>query len=155
MNAQIKAIPAAERCFKVLADGTQVPATDPRTDHVAVLDPALNLQFYVHSVGINGKAATGHKLKEQDAVGQIDALGGGWRLAELEEAESIIDRDRYAPALDPNLFPGIKPAWHLTAKPAAWAPARAAWWVFFYYGGVGSDYLDFGGWALAVRPAGQ
>ena len=40
---------------------------------------------------------------------------------------------------------------------AAWAPARAAWWVLFNLGGV--VYVDvlgnYGGWGLAVRSAGQ
>ena len=155
MNPQIKTAQASTQYFKVLADGTRVPDSDARTDHVAVLDTTRNLLIYVHSVGINGKAASGHKLKKLDMVGKIDALGGGWRLAELDEAESILDRDRYSPALDPNLFPGIKSAWHLTAKPAAWAPASAAWWVGMYGGGVDDGVLVGVGWALAVRSAGQ
>jgi hypothetical protein len=155
MNAESNAATASGQYIKVLSDGTQVPASDPRIDHVAVLDTTRNLLIYPHSVGIDGKPASGHALKEQNAVGQVDALGGGWRLATLEEAESIIDRDRYSPACDPNLFPGIKSDWHLTSKPAAWAPARAAWWVCLNDGDVGGIYPYSDGWALAVRPVGQ
>ncbi len=139
--------------FKVLADGTQVPASDPRTDHVAVLDTSRSLQVYVNSVGVNGKRAPFKKLTQ--ALPKLDVLGGGWRMASREEAESILDLSRFGPAVDPSLFPGIKPEGHFTSTPAAWAPARAAWWVAFDSGGVCSDNLDNDGWALAVRPAGQ
>ncbi|MCD7096905.1 DUF1566 domain-containing protein [Stenotrophomonas sp. MMGLT7] len=155
MNTQTKTAPTSEQYFKVLADGSQVPASDPRIDHVAVLDTVRNLLIHPHSIGINGKAASGYRLKEENVVAQVDALGGGWRFADDEEAASIIRRDRYAPAVDPNLFPGIKPDWHLTSTPAAWAPASAAWWVVFGSGVVCGFDLDLGGWALAVRPAGQ
>ena len=154
MNAQLQTTPAAEQYFKVLADGTRVSASDPCTDHVAVLDTTRNLLIHPHSIGINGKAARDVRdLKP--VVEQLDILGGGWRIADVDEAASIIRRDRYNPAVDQNLFPGIQPAWHVTSTPAAWAPARAAWWVYFYYGVVGVYVADFDGFALAVRPAGQ
>ena len=154
MNAQLQTTPAAEQYFKVLADGTRVSASDPRTDHVAVLDTRLNLEFLVNSIGINGKTARDVRdLKP--VVEQLDILGGGWRIADVDEAASIIRRDRYNPAVDQNLFPGIQPAWHVTSTPAAWAPARAAWWVGFYLGGVYGLGTDLDGFALAVRPAGQ
>ncbi len=147
-------------CIKILADGTQVPMTDPRTDHVAVLDTARNLLIHPHSIGVGGKRAPAEKLPA--AVAKLDVLGGGWRMASREEAESILDLSCFDPALDPNLFPGIKPDWHVTSTPAAWAPASAAWapasaawFVDFGYGYVSGINLDLEGWALAVRPAGQ
>jgi hypothetical protein len=139
--------------MKVLADGTRVPATDPRTDHVAVLDTTLQLLIYPHSVGVDGKRAKQAQLK--DAVAKLDVLGGGWRLAERHEAESIIDLTRHDPAVNPSLFPGIKSAGHITATAAAWAPARAAWWVGLSGGGVYGHLLNYDGLALAVRPVGQ
>ena len=154
MNAQLQTTPATEQYFKVLADGTRVPASDPRTDHVAVLDTTRNLLIHPHSIGINGKAARDVRdLKP--VVEQLDILGGGWRIADVDEAASIIRRDRYSPAVDQNLFPGIQPAWHVTSTPAAWAPARAAWWVGFDLGFVFDYFTDLDGFALAVRPAGQ
>ena len=144
---------ASTNYLKVLSDGSQVPASDPRTDHVAVLDTTRNLLIYPHSIGVNGKAAPLAKLLE--AVLKIDVLGGGWKQATREEAESILDLSRFDPAVDPNLFPGIKPRAHITATPAAWAPARAAWWVDFGLGGVYGGGSGGGGFALAVRPAGQ
>ncbi len=153
MNAQLKIAPATGQYFKVLADGTQVPMTDQRTDHVAVLDTTRNLLLYPQSIGVNGKRARQEKLKE--AVAGLDVLGGNWRMADVNEAASIIRRDRHDPAVDTNLFPGIKPGWHATSTPAAWAPASAAWFVYFYDGGVVDGNLGSEGWALAVRPAGQ
>lgn len=140
--------------LKVLSDGTRVPASDPRTDHVAVLDNTRNLLFLAHSVGINGERADdARNLKA--AVEQIDILGGGWRIASIDEAASIIRRDRHDPAVDPTLFPGIRTDWHVTSTPAAWAPARACWWVCFLYGSVYLGVVGGDGFALAVRPAGQ
>ncbi|WP_411832298.1 DUF1566 domain-containing protein [Pseudoxanthomonas mexicana] len=144
---------ATQQYFKVLADGTQVHASNPRTDHVAVLDTIRNLHIHPHSIGVKGKPAPAKKLPT--AVAKLDMLGGGWRMASREEAESILDLSRFNPAVDINLFPGIKPGWHATSTPAAWAPASAAWFVNFNYGGVFDDDLDLEGWALAVRPAGQ
>ncbi len=153
MNAQFQTTRASEQYFKILADGTQVPMTDPRTDHVAVLDTMLNLLFYPRSIGVNGRRARQEKLKEE--VAKLDVLGSDWRMADADEAASIIRRDRYNPAVDTNLFPDIKPGWHVTSTPAAWAPASAAWFVDFYGGSVSDCNLVNEGWALAVRPAGQ
>jgi len=38
---------------------------------------------------------------------------------------------------------------------AAWAPARACWWVNFNNGNVNNNDVDNNGFALAVRPAGK
>jgi hypothetical protein len=38
---------------------------------------------------------------------------------------------------------------------AAWAPARAAWWVNLNNGNVNDNNLNNDGWALAVRPVGK
>ncbi|MCD7096906.1 DUF1566 domain-containing protein [Stenotrophomonas sp. MMGLT7] len=141
------------RWIKVAADGGHLPADSTRTDHVAVLDTHRRKLIYPHSIGVDGKRAQAKELLK--SVTALDALGGGWQMAGREDAESILDLSRHNPAVDPNLFPGIKPEWHVTSTPAAWAPASAAWWVDFLYGGV-SDYdLGYDGWALAVRPAGQ
>jgi hypothetical protein len=154
MNAPLQTTVATEQYLKVLADGTRVASSDSRTDHVAVLDTTRNLLFCAHSIGIGGKRARDARdLKP--VVEALDLLGGGWRIADVDEAASIIRRDRHSPAVDLNLFPGIKPEWHITSTPAAWAPASRAWWVGFYYGGVCVDLVVSVGWALAVRPAGQ
>jgi len=154
MNAPLQPIVATEQYLKVLSDGTRVPSTDPRTDHVAVLDTTRNLLFLAHSIGINGeRAEDARELKA--VVEQLDILGGGWRIADVDEACSIIRRGRYNPAVDPNLFPGIRADWwHVTSTPAAWAPASRAWWVYFGFGDVHGFGVGFG-FALAVRPAGQ
>ena len=141
--------------LKVLADGSQVPASDPRTDHVAVLDTTRNLLIHPHSIGVNGEPAPLAKLLT--ALVHLDVLGGGWKLATREEAESILDLSRFNPAVDPNLFPGIKPRGHITATPAAWAPVSTAWWVNLFSGDVDVSVTDAvnDSFALAVRPAGQ
>jgi hypothetical protein len=152
-KAKDNAVSPDARYMKILADGTKVPATDPRTDHLAVLDTLLRLEFHVNSVGVNGKRASPAALKK--AVAKLDVLGGKWRIAVPAEGVSIVDYTRFNPAVDPNLFPGIKPELHYAGTPAAWAPASVAWWVDFSSGGAYDYLIDGDGWALAVRAAGQ
>jgi len=145
---------AFPKYLKVLSDGSRLPADDPRTDHVAVLDTTRSLLIHPHSITVDGESAPRDKLLA--AIAELDILGGGWQLATREEAESILDLSRHDPSVDPSLFPGIRTDdWHVTSTPAAWAPARACWWVDFSYGDVYFYDVDLNGFALAVRPAGQ
>lgn len=139
--------------LKVLVDGSHVPVTDRRTDHVAVLDVTRRLLIHPYSVDFNGQAAPLAQLLV--ALVRLDVLGGGWRLALRREAESILDLSRADPAVDANLFPGIKARAHITATPVAVQPARASWWVSYATGTVYCGVNDVGGFALAVRPFGR
>ncbi len=83
-------------------------------------------------------------------------LGGhtDWRLPTRQELLSIFDLSRHEPAIDTDAFPDFPSTWFWTSDLCAWSSA-SAWGVFFYYGSVGSLHRGSGGFALAVRRAGQ
>lgn len=59
----------------------------------------------------------------------------GWRLPNVKELASIVDRSRVSPAADPVAFPGTPPEWTWTSTPYAGEPQHA-WVVGFDYGVV-------------------
>jgi len=140
---------------KLFADGTSAAGTDPRTDHVAVIDHATGLMWAVKSIG----GSDGDPMSQPDcekACIELRLLGhDDWRLPTRAELVALVDDTRHEPAIDTALFPGVLPRWHWTSTAAAWSSA-SAWVVNFYCGGV-DDYLPRydGGFALAVRRAGQ
>ena len=146
---------------KVLADGIHVPADDPRTDHVAVIDHSTGLMWSVESLGSEDDADKGlnHEACTKRAAA-LRLLGhDDWRLPTRAELAALVDDTRREPAIDTSLFPRVKPRWHWTSTP--WidsdgkASASVAWYVSFRYGGVGSIPRFNLGFALAVRRAGQ
>ncbi|MBH1431043.1 DUF1566 domain-containing protein [Stenotrophomonas maltophilia] len=139
---------------KLFADGTSAAGTDPRTDHVAIIDHATGLMWAVKSIG----DSDGDPMSQADcekACGELRLLNhDDWRLPTRIELAALVDDTRHEPAIDTSLFPGVLPRWHWTSTPCAWSPA-SAWSVHFGYGGVGYHHrLDLG-FALAVRRAGQ
>ncbi|MHC1655462.1 DUF1566 domain-containing protein [Stenotrophomonas riyadhensis] len=139
---------------KLFADGTSAAGTDPRTDHVAIIDHATGLMWAVKSIG----DSDGDPMSQADcekACGELRLLGhDDWRLPTRSELAALIDDTRHEPAIDSSLFPGVLSRWHWTSTPCAWSSA-SAWYVYFDFGGV--DFLRRGGlgFALAVRRAGQ
>jgi hypothetical protein len=141
---------------KVLANGTRIPASDPRTDHVAVIDHAAGLMWSVDSLGDPDNPDDGiahdHCIER---CKQLRLLGfDDWRLPTRAELAALVDDTRHEPAIDTNLFPRVKPRWHWTSTAAAWSSA-SAWGVYFYYGGVYGSHRVYLGFALAVRRASQ
>lgn len=140
---------------KILGNGTQCAASDPRTDHVAVLLPAAGIM--VHPVSL--AAPDGSQLENHEACvaacQSLRTLGhDDWELASRGDWNHIIDITRCDPAVDTSLFPGIKPHWHWTSSPVAGRSA-SAWYVYASSGGVYSYPRDNSGFALAVRRVGQ
>lgn len=135
--------------IKILADGTEVPATDPRTDHVAVFLPEHGLTFTAASIV---PTAVPHADCEA-AAKALDLLGHtDWDLPTIEELSLLIDRTRHGPAINTDFFTDIQSDWYWSKTPAAWS-ASGAWFVYFGYGGVDFDNRDGNGFALAVRRA--
>ncbi|HFF6228289.1 TPA: DUF1566 domain-containing protein [Stenotrophomonas maltophilia] len=139
---------------KLFADGTSAAGSDPRTDHVAVIDHSTGLMWAVKSIGDSDGDPMSHANCEK-ACSWLRLLGhDDWRLPTRAELSALVDECRHEPAIDTALFPGVLPRWHWTSTAAAWSSA-SAWFVSFYYGLV--DYLprNCSGFALAVRRAGQ
>jgi hypothetical protein len=162
--AQAKLIAALRsRVVKVFADGSEAPANDPRTDHQAVWFPDRGVMIHPVSLGVTPD----EPLRNYDACAarcrDLRVLGyGDWQLALLEEWEAfVIDRRFESPAVDPTLYPGILPRWHLTSTDCAWSEkdtaglSASAWLVLASYGYVLSLRRNDDGFALAVRRAGQ
>jgi len=139
---------------KLFADGGSAAGSDPRTDHVAVIDHATGLMWAVKSIG----DSDGDPMSQADcekACSELRLLGhDDWRLPTRAELSALVDDTRHEPAIDTALFPGVLSRWHWTSTAAAWSSA-SAWGVGFGGGHVDGRHRGDGGVALAVRRAGQ
>jgi len=82
-------------------------------------------------VGSACKADEAEKYCESPAV--VATLGGsGWRLPTKIELDSILDETRYAPAIDPEVFPNTSGLGFWTSTPRV---AGGIWVVSFGDGG--------------------
>ncbi|MBH1702194.1 Lcl domain-containing protein [Stenotrophomonas maltophilia] len=139
---------------KLFANGDSADGSDPRTDHVAVIDHATGLMWAIKSIG----DSDGDPMSQADcekACSELRLLGyDDWGMPTRAELAALVDDTRHEPAIDTSLFPGVLPRWHWTSTPAAWSSA-SAWYVDFDFGGVNYDHRDSHGFALAVRRAGQ
>jgi len=92
-----------------------------------------------------------------DAVKQLD-VGGftNWRLPNDHELLSLVDRSRYRPAIDTEVFPNTENDWYWTNTLCAW-DSSCAWVVYFDNGYADYDHRSDGACVRAVRsgPAGQ
>jgi len=94
--------------------------------------------------------------KAIDACAALDFAGHkDWRLPTRAELLTLVDITRHEPAIDTAAFPDFpKSGWFWTSDLCAWSSA-SAWFVYFSYGCVYCSPRDYGGFALAVRRAGQ
>ena len=155
LAAPINALPTA-RFTKVLADGSEVAAADPRDTHLAVIDHHTGLMWSVESLGARSDSDDG--ISQENCAARCRELRllnhNDWRLPTRGELAGLVDDTRHEPAIDTNLFPRVKPRWHWTSTPCAWSSA-SAWGVDFNDGNVGDDHRYNDGFALAVRRVGQ
>jgi hypothetical protein len=135
--------------IKISATGEHLPADSK--DHVAVLLPKHGLMFTARVINKDEKAQSDLEAdcKNIDVAGFTD-----WRMPEIDELQLIVDRTRYNPALDPELFLDVPLDWLWSATAAAWSSA-SAWLVGANDGFVGNLRRSGSGFALAVRRAGQ
>lgn len=61
------------------------------------------------------------------------AGGHAWRAPTIREQLSLVDYERFDPAIDTTFFRG-ESAWFWTSTPDASSPGGCAWGVSFYYG---------------------
>jgi hypothetical protein len=61
-----------------------------------------------------------------------------WRLPELKELASIVERACHSPAIDQWVFPATPSAWYWSSRSVT-SCSGGAWGVSFEYGDAGSD----------------
>jgi hypothetical protein len=135
--------------IKIGAGGQELPAD--AKDWVAVHLPAHGLTFSATSVVDTDVP----QEKCLDACKSLTLAGhSDWDLPTIDELQLLIDRSRHEPAIDTAFFQDIRDDWYWSSTPAAWS-ASSAWFVNFYGGLVLNFHRYYGGFALAVRRAGQ
>lgn len=82
-----------------------------------------------------GCAGTASTYTHQAALSQAKAQGG-WRLPNVKELSSLVNRGTYYPAIDRTVFPGTPPSgWYWSSSPNA-NGGPTAWVVNFLDGSV-------------------
>jgi len=66
----------------------------------------------------------------------------GWRLPNVKELSSLVDKSRVSPSIDMTAFPGTPSNYFWSSSPYA-GNASYAWFVYFYYGLVISNLRTF------------
>jgi len=79
-------------------------------------------------------------------------LGGknDWRLPNVDELETLVDRSKSRPAANKDIFPNIDLSYYWSATTSA-SNANHAWFVYFFYGGVGDDNKNSNNFVRCVR----
>lgn len=84
---------------------------------------------------------------EQALTAAANQAGAGWRLPNVKELVSLVDRTVVVPTIDALAFPGTPATWFWSSSPVVGSPSLA-WYVFFNDGYVGNSYRSN---PLAVR----
>ena len=71
----------------------------------------------------------------RQAAVQAGSTGIAWRLPDINELSSIIDRNRINSAIDPKTFPSTPAGWFWSASPYS-GSSGLAWYVNFINGAV-------------------
>jgi hypothetical protein len=74
-----------------------------------------------------------------------------WRLPTVNELFSLVDRKKYSPAIDTEIFPDTKSNWYWTSEVYV-GSSDDGWIVYFNYGYVSYYYRNS---VLYVRPVRQ
>jgi len=84
---------------------------------------------------------------------EATASGKAWRLPNIRELSSIVDRSRASPSIDPAAFPATPLAFFWSSSPYA-GDSDYAWYVFFDDGYV-NGYARGGNYAVRLVRASQ
>jgi len=133
---------AADR-FVPSRDGQEV--TDTKTGLIW-RRCAEGMTFKVNTCTGSYKSYT-HEAALKRATQEATRTGVSWRLPNVKELASIVDRSRQSPAIDIKAFPATPSQWFWSSSPYVGSP-DLAWGVFFNDGGVSGDHR---GDANAVR----
>jgi len=118
--------------------------------HVAFLDQATGLTWGSQLLDFEGNWA-----ECLDAAKKTKLCGvRNWRAPTVEEQFARMDRSRFAPALNPILFPNMPSSgWLWTSSRDAEYPQDGAWYVGLGSGRAFRGYRDYQGRVLVVRSA--
>lgn len=127
--------------FSISADGAEV--TDARTGLVWRRCSAGQVS--------DGSTCTGTAATYTHAQALAYAKSqSGWRLPNVKELTSIVDRERLDPSIDPVVFPGTSASLFWTSSPLASNPGLV-WSVYFYGGYVFERNRDADSYVRLVR----
>ena len=100
----------------------------------AMLDSNTNLLWQVKETDqMNWEQAQSY-CKSLELLKQND-----WRLPQVDELQTLLDRSRVNPAADRKVFPDMKSGLYWTATPYT-AQANSAWHVNFHLGNVNFSF---------------
>lgn len=126
---------ASAQPFVISKDGTEV--TDQKT--------GLIWRRCAEGMSWNGKTCTGtasiftHVAALQMAAAQATSTGVAWRLPNIDELSSIIDRSRTNPAINLKNFPATPAGMFWTSSPEV-GNHEYGWYVNFKDGFVHMDF---------------
>jgi len=86
----------------------------------------------------------------KDFCGSLPLAGGGWRLPDVRELRSIVDRQQLNPAIDPTAFPDTPSGFFWSSTPVQGSSSNA-WGVHFSYGYSYSHDVTYGNRVRCVR----
>lgn len=140
---------AAQARFALSTDGQE--ATDGKTGLIWRRCP--------EGMVFSGGTCTGsalmlsHEAAMQRATGQETVSGKAWRLPNVKELTSIVDRARANPSSDPVAFPATPLGYFWSSSPRVASYTGYAWSVNFYDGGVNNGTRSLGYFVRLVRAA--
>lgn len=95
-----------------------------------------------------------HEASLQHAAAYAASTGKAWRLPNVKELSSIVDRARLSPAIDVAAFPGAPAGWFWSSTPSA-GSIELGWYVDFADGYVGGGYSRAGDNQVRLVRSGQ
>jgi hypothetical protein len=105
-------------------------------DEVTDTQTGLVWKRCVEGMAWSGSTCTGSYATFTHEQALVQAKNStNYRLPNVKELASIVDRTRSNPAIDPAAFPATPSQWHWTSTPYV-GDSSYAWFVFFSYGNV-------------------
>lgn len=128
------------------------------TDVQEVIDVKTGLIWQRCAAGmmVSGGTCTGtpngftHQAALSYASTQASSTGVAWRLPNVKELSSIVDKSRIAPAIDAVAFPSTPASWYWSSTPLV-GDASLAWSVDFGRGYVEVSHGSYRSNAYYVR----
>jgi len=139
---------ASVRFIKLSSTGKELAPTAKSWSQV--LDRETGLIWMADTVG----AGTPYKWSEAKVAAASVRIGkhSDWRLPTIKELLSLVDYERFSPAIETAFFKA-ESSWYWSSTPVASSPAGYAWSVNFSYGGAYVYNQSSTAFVRAVRAA--